>query len=225
MDEVERLGRRLADQGLRPVARLRVTENRTVMVSLSRKRVLSVHRGFAAAPDGVLQAIVRFVSPGATRDMRKIAQREILSYHASAGPAVQPPQRRCERPLPGDAEAIAKLDVLFSDYNGRHFLGALPRVPIRLSGRMRTRLGHLSLADDGRPTEITISRRHLAEHGWDEVGQTLLHEMVHLWQCATGQRVDHGPAFRARARQAGVAASARRWVRKPRRPRQPALAL
>jgi predicted SprT family Zn-dependent metalloprotease len=83
---------------------------------------------------------------------------------------------------------------------------------------MRTRLGHLSLDQAGRPTDITISRRHLAAHGWDEAEQTLLHEMVHLWQWVIGHTVDHGPQFRAKAREVGVAAAARRWVTSKRKP-------
>ena len=85
-------------------------------------------------------------------------------------------------------------------------------IPIRLSGRMRSRLGHLSLDREGRPTEITISRRHLGADGWEEVAHTVLHEMVHLWQHASGHPVDHGPTFRAKAHAVGAHASARRWV-------------
>jgi hypothetical protein len=51
------------------------------------------------------------------------------------------------------------------------------------------------------------------------VEETLLHEMVHLWQHANGHPVNHGPAFRAKAREVGAHAAARRWVRAPRAPR------
>jgi hypothetical protein len=220
-DAAEVLLGRLTTLGLRPVERLRATDNRSVLVSLSTKRVLSVHRGFALAPDRVLKAIVRFVSRGTTRDLRKAAQHEIVSYHQSNATDhldhldhLGRPARR-DRPRPGDAEALQRLGLLFQALNQRHFTGSLPDVPIRLSGRMRTRLGHLSLDRDGRPTDITISRRHLAAHGWDETEHTLLHEMVHLWQCTVGHAVDHGPKFRAKAREVGAVAAARRWVTRP----------
>ena len=211
----EGLLQRLTALGLRPVERLRATENRSVLVSLSRQRVLSVHRGYAQAPDRVLKAIVRFVSRWTPRDLRRAAQHEIVSFHQANAPDRldrhdRPP--RLDRPRPGDAEALERLGLLFQALNQRHFTGSLPDLSIRLSGRMRTRLGHLSLDQGGRPTDITISRRHLAAHGWDEVEQTLLHEMVHLWQCALGHAVDHGPRFRAKAREVGVAAAARRWL-------------
>ncbi|HEY2804272.1 MAG TPA: SprT family zinc-dependent metalloprotease [Gemmatimonadales bacterium] len=220
-DEVEMLERRLAAHGLRPVARLRVTNNRSVLVSFSRKRVLSVHRGYAAAPDRVLAAIVRFVAPGTPREMRKAAEHEIRTFHPiaslAAAAAGVPAPRSPDRPQPGDIDALRRLAELFHEYNVRHFAGRLPEVPIRLSGRMRSRLGHLTLGTHGDPTEITISRRHLGAHPWEEVAHTLLHEMVHLWQWSNGQAVDHGAAFRAKAREIGVTAAARRWVRPTRR--------
>ena len=217
-DDAGVLLERLTALGLRPVARLRTTRNRTVLVSLSSKRVLSVHRAYALAPDRVLKAIVRFVSRGTSRDMRRAAQHEIVSFHQAVVPPSDHPDHhdrpaRPPRPRPGDAESLERLGLLFQALNQRHFMGSLPPVPIRLSGRMRTRLGHLSLDRAGVPTDITISRRHLAAHGWDEAEHTLLHEMVHLWQCTVGHKIDHGPRFRAKAREVGTVAAARRWVR------------
>lgn len=216
----EDLGERLTALGVRSVARVRVTDNRTVLVSLSRHRVLSVHRAFEGAPDDVLRAIVRFVAPGMARDARKAEQRSIVEWYKTNGTKgtkeTKGLVRRPDRPLAADRVALDRLALLFSDYNQRHFLGTLPAIPIRLSGRMRTRLGHLLLDAAGTPQEITISRRHLAKHGWTEVEHTLLHEMVHLWQCTEGHAVDHGPVFRAKARETGVTAAARRWVKTPR---------
>jgi hypothetical protein len=205
---------RLELLGLRPVERVRLTENRTVMVSLSRTRVLSVHRGYAQAPDRVLKAIVRFVARGTPRDLRKAAQHEILSFHVAEAGTQPRRERRPERAQPGDAESLERLGLLFGELNQRHFMGLLPTVPIRLSGRMSTRLGQLTMDLAGHAVEISISRRHLVAHGWDEAAHTLLHEMVHLWQHAQGHAVDHGPHFRNKAREVGVAAAARRWVRK-----------
>ena len=208
------LVRRLEDLGMSGVVGLRLTDNRTVMVSLSRRRVLSIHRGYAAAPDRVLKAVVRFIARGTRRELRKAAEHEILSFRPELH-APGPPARRREgdRSLPGDLEKLQRLGELFVDYNARHFGGALPGLPIRVSGRMRTRLGQLCLRPDTLvPYEITISRRHIERHGWREAGETLLHEMVHLWQHASGHDVDHGPRFRAKARALGVAPAARRYA-------------
>ena len=78
---------------------------------------------------------------------------------------------------------------------------------------MRARLGHyMSAAPSGEPAEIVVSRRHIRRHGWEEALHTLLHEMVHQWQDETGHPIDHGRVFRAKARDVGVAPSARRTV-------------
>jgi SprT-like family len=224
MPEAELLGRRLALLGLPPVAELRLTDNRSVMVSLSPKGVLSIHRGYARAPDRVLRSVVRFLARRSSRAARRAAEAMILDFrpevHAT-GPARRP--RSADLPRPGDVEKIAQLEALFREYNERHFGGALPVLPLRLSGRMRTRLGQLCLRpDSGEPYEITLSRRHVDRHGWEETGHTLLHEMVHLWQHQNGHRVDHGPHFRRKAAEVGVAAAARRSVRIRERPRRAA---
>lgn len=214
MPEEVLLARRLELLGLSRPRALRVTDNRSVMVSLSPRGVLSIHRGYARAPDRVLRAVVRFLAPGTTRAMRRAAEHEILSFRPEVHAAGPPRRRRsADRPRAGDAEKGEQLGQLFALYNRRHFGGALPAVPIRISGRMRTRLAQLCLRHrTGEPYEITMSRSHIDRHGWPETGHTLLHEMVHLWQHATGRPVDHGPAFRRKAEEIGVAASARRVI-------------
>ena len=116
-----------------------------------------------------------------------------------------------ERPRPGDLLLVHRLSQAFDRFNQEHFGGQLSSLPIRLSGRMRTRLGELSVdVRTGHPIEIAISRRHIARHPWIEVEQTLLHEMVHQWQAESGLQVDHGPLFREKARQVGVVPCAKR---------------
>jgi hypothetical protein len=113
-----------------------------------------------------------------------------------------------------EADAVARLGAGFAALNRRHFGGALPAVPIQISGRLRRRLGQITFERaTGRPIAITIARRHLAVHDWRDLEETLLHEMVHLWQSVNGHAVDHGPIFRAKARELGVTAAARRTVR------------
>lgn len=77
---------------------------------------------------------------------------------------------------------------------------------------MKSRLGHYTAATPNAPGEIAISYRHYRRHGWPEVLQTLLHEMVHQWQDETGLPLDHGAWFRAKAREVGIPAAAKRGV-------------
>jgi hypothetical protein len=207
------LAQRLKQLGLRDVDRVHTHTNRTVMVSLSARGVLRLHRGYAAAPDRVLRAIVRFLDPRLRRALRRGAEREFLAFpveHYAPSPARAP---RSDRPQPGDLMLLHRLEQLHGRLNSEYFGGALTVLPIRVSGRMRTRLGELSVdLRSGLPIEIALSRRHIARHAWSEVEHTMLHEMVHQWQAETGRVLDHGPEFRRKAREVGIRPRAKRTV-------------
>jgi hypothetical protein len=210
-DEV--LARRLRLLGLRQVDAVRTHTNRTVMVSLNERLVLRLHRGYVFAGDRVLSAIVRFLDPRGSRIERRRAEQVFLAFPVELY-APRPRDRAgTERPRPGDLALLHRLRSLHRELNRTHFSGALGEIPIRLSGRMRTRLGEVSVdLRTGKPIEIALSRRHLAEHPWREVEHTVLHEMVHQWQAETGRSIDHGPSFREKAREVGVLPAARRAV-------------
>ena len=207
----EDLPARLYLLGLHGVSRVVTHTNRSVMVSIGKRRVLRIHAGYAHASDSVLRAIIRFLDPRLPRAIRRAAERELLAFPVEEYATSGPPRLRQERPRPGDLLFLHRLSQAFDRFNQDHFAGKLSPVPIRLSGRMRTRLGELSVdIRTGQPIEIAISRRHIARHRWSEVEQTLLHEMVHQWQAETGLPVDHGPLFREKARQVGVVPGAKR---------------
>lgn len=208
---IEDLSARLYLLGLHGVSRVVTHTNRSVMVSIGKRRVLRIHAGYAFAPDSVLRAIIRFLDPRHPRAIRRAAEQELLAFPVEQYVGSAPPRIRQERPRPGDLLLLHRLSQAFDRFNAEHFGGQLSSVPIRLSGRMRTRLGELSVdLRTGRPIEIAISRRHIARHRWSEVEQTLLHEMVHQWQAESGLPVDHGPLFREKARQVGVVPGAKR---------------
>ena len=210
-DEV--LAHRLAQLGLRGITAIHAHANRTVMVSLTARRVLRLHRGYAFAPDRVLRAIVEFVDRRRSREQRRAAERIFLAFpvelYVPRGAATRP----AERPRPGDLALLHRLYEAHRRLNDEFFGGELGEIPIRLSGRMRVRLGEVSVdLRTGRPIEIAISRLHIARHPWEEVEHTMLHEMVHQWQAEAGLPVDHGPTFRVKARDVGVLPAARRPV-------------
>ena len=207
----EDLPTRLHLLGLHGVSRVVTHTNRSVMVSIGKRRVLRIHAGYAYASDGVLRAIVRFLDPRLPRAVRRAAERELLAFPVEEYASSGHPRLRQERPRPGDLLLLHRLSQAFDRFNREHFAGKLSTVPLRLSSRMRSRLGELSVdIRSGQPIEIAISRRHIARHQWSEVEQTLLHEMVHQWQAETGLPVDHGPLFREKARQVGVVPGAKR---------------
>jgi hypothetical protein len=197
---------RLDDLGLRGVDALVLMRTRTVMVSLI-GRTLRIHEGYAEAPESVLRAIVAFAT-ARNKAERTTAREAILAFDVERGPSV----RRQEPARPGDVAMLAQLMEAHRELNTRWFDGALSAIPLRLSGRMATRLGHYDPGSRHVPPEIVMSRTHITRHGWREAMHTLLHEMVHQWQHETGQPVDHGSAFRQKARDVGITPAARRDV-------------
>lgn len=205
------LERRLQALGITEVRELRVHTNSRTMVSWQRG-TLRLHAGYAAAPDAVLAAVVRFLDRRTPRALRLQARRILLAHPVAD--AVPPEARRApvpaagraraaDPPRPGDAALVARLRERHALLNARHFDGRLAPVPLRVSGRMRRKLGHVALAA-GQVTEIALSRRHLQRDGEAAWMETLLHEMVHQWQAETGRPVDHGAEFRRKAREVGI---------------------
>ncbi|HSJ65915.1 MAG TPA: SprT-like domain-containing protein [Gemmatimonadaceae bacterium] len=209
----EELLARLQGLGLRGITRCVLTENRTVMVSFTGSE-LRVHRGYLDAPAEVLQAIARFVS-GRTRSERREAQRVIVTHPIRQRRS--PRARRRERPRREDLPVLVELRRWHRELNRRHFAGSLRDIALRISRRMRTRLGQYTAPSAaGDPPEIALSATHVERHAFDEVLHTLLHEMVHQWQSEHGHPIDHGRLFREKALEVGIEPAARRKVAPPR---------
>ena len=197
---------RLRQLGLRRITRVRLTRNRTVMVSYAGTE-LRANEGYLNAPEHVLRAIVVFAE-GRTKAERRAAQRVIIEFPFVQRPAAR--TERKERTHSDDVAMVLQLEQWHARYNTRHFAGALKTVPIRVSRRMKSRLGHYSPGSREVAAEIAISRTHIRRHGWPEALHTLLHEMVHQWQDETKRPIDHGSGFRAKCREVGIAPYARR---------------
>ncbi len=206
----EELKARLQRLGLGSQYRVRLTTNRTVVVSYSGGE-LRIHNSFLTANEDVWKAIITFVH-GRNRVARQAARRTILEFPV-ARPAETPRRRRRpERTHSADLPIIRELSRWHKAYNEERFGETLRSVPIRISRRMKSRLGHYSPAAEGCEPEIVLSRRHVRRDGWEEELHTLLHEMVHQWQDEQGLAVDHGTSFRAKARAVGIAPLACRAV-------------
>jgi len=203
------ISERLRDEVARggaPFEAVVLTRNRRVMVSVgSGGRVLRLHEAFAEAPPEVLRAVGGLLSPtGSGR--RAAARRAIEEFLVGVVPVAR--DRRPRRAPSTDQPHLQRLQEEFDRVNREHFGGALPRVPIFLSGRMRRRNGHFSVD----PLEIVISRRLCAEASDGEAAATLRHEMIHLWQHMQGLRPGHGADFRRWAARLGVHPRAAREV-------------
>lgn len=207
----EELLERLRAHGLRHIETVVLTNNRRTVVRVM-GRELRLQRGYLDGPDTVHAAIAQFVM--ATRrqpEQRRAALRVLLQF-AERFPAI-PPRRQRERTHPDDEPLAARLLEAHAALNAERFGGALTTVPIRVSRRMKSRLGHYTPRREGVRPEIAISRGHFRRHGWAEAVLTLLHEMVHQWQDECGLPVDHGAAFRRMARSVGAPHRAVRVLR------------
>lgn len=205
----EALPSRLFALGLAPGTLVTLTRNRSVLVSHHPRYGLRLHAGYAWAPDEVLAAILRFLQPRVPRPERLAARRRFLTFPVERHATSRGGGRRGPRPVaPEHEQAIGRLVRLHEILNQRHFAGTLRTIPIRLSDKMKTRLGEFRADHDGAAVEITLSRRHLRRDGWTAAAETLLHEMVHQWQCEQGLPLDHGPAFRRKALEVGITPNA-----------------
>jgi hypothetical protein len=206
----EELRVRLQRLGLGTRYRVRLTTNRTVVVSYSGGE-LRIHNSFLLADEEVWKAIIIFVH-GRNRVVRREARRTILEFPVARSSDPPRRRRRPERTHPADIPLIRELSRSHTRYNQERFGGVLREIPIRISRRMKSRLGHYSPAGEECVPEIVLSRRHIRRDGWDEALHTLLHEMVHQWQDEQGLVVDHGASFRAKARGVGITPLACRAV-------------
>lgn len=207
----EELLERLHAHGLRAIDRVVLTNNRRTVVRVMGGE-LRLQRGYLDAPGDVHAAIAAFVMATKRRpEQRRSALRTLLGW-AERFPAAAP-KARAERTHPDDAPLAARLLEEHARLNAELFGGGLTTLPIRVSRRMKSRLGHYTPARNGVKPEIAISRGHFRRHGWAEVVQTLRHEMVHQWQDESGLPVDHGGAFRRKSRAVGAPASATRALR------------
>jgi hypothetical protein len=168
--------------------------------------VIRINEGYLDAPEPVLRAVVAFVQ-GRTRAQRNEARRVIVS---AAGIA-RTTARRPDRSHPDDEPAVHRLRDLHTRMNAERFGGALRAIPVRVSRRLKSRLGHYSPGGQGGAAEIVISSRHVRRDGWESTTDTLLHEMVHQWQDESGLPLDHRAAFKRKAREVGAIP----WAKRP----------
>jgi hypothetical protein len=198
---------RLYRLGLPREVAVTLTRNRTVLVSFAPSTGLRLHAGYAWAGDEVLTAILTFVRPRASRADRLTARRRFLGFPVERH--VTPKARRRMTTIPeAHQPLIERLVRLHQILNERHFGGALSSLPLRLSDRMQSRLGEFQAPGEGHGAAIVLSHRHLRRDGWPAAAETLLHEMIHQWQHETGLPLDHGTAFRRKAKALGISPAA-----------------
>ena len=100
--------------------------------------------------------------------------------------------------LPGLPD-VAELQLLFAQYNLMYFGGEIPSHRIAYNARFSNLAGRVTY----KPPLIELSPKHLAGKP-DELRETLLHEMIHAWLHARGEKPGHTPAFKKKMREIGL---------------------
>jgi predicted SprT family Zn-dependent metalloprotease len=94
---------------------------------------------------------------------------------------------------------VAELQLLFAQYNFLHFDGEIPTYRIAYNARFSNCAGRICY----KPPLIELSPKHLAGK-FDELRDTLLHEMIHAWLHARGENSGHTARFKNKMKELGL---------------------
>jgi len=218
MEEPDRTGGQILELlrgwgagGLRTV---RLRSNRSTIWSITQRgECLNLHRAFAAAPEEVLRDLAVIATSGGLADDRaRSASRRVSAWtplHRELE-RIRGRARRSGRPVGpccATADQVRYLRCMYRYLNRARFGGRLPAgVPLRLSARMKSRLGHMKPGElEGRRRVLEIALNvdlMLAEN--DGIRHdTLVHEMAHAADWLFDGEVGHGPTWRWWADYAG----------------------
>jgi hypothetical protein len=221
----------LRSRGARRLELVTLRANRRRIWSLTAGGArLNLHRAFARSSDEVLDDLTLIA-----REARRNSRRYRAAAERVAGwPVVVEAMRELEReaarkprspgPCCATPEQRAYLEDAYREINRRRFGGRLPAlVPLRLSGRMRSRLGQMMPGrdEDGlfRVVEIALNADLMLPENDAIRTETLVHEMAHVADLLEHGNVGHGPTWRRIADLAGCDPRAIRNGTIKRRPR------
>lgn len=223
----------LQQRGATRLQQVRFRRNRRVLWSLTdRGRTLNLHEAYAGAPPSLLDAFALLAgnsrdAEGRRRSARRVrewppvveAMGRLREVEVLAALAVARGRRGEEGEAPpetpgvgpscvGGEEERTRILSLYRRFNRERFDGCLPpEVPIRLSNRMRRRLGHMrpgtGPGGDRVVVEIALNHQLLLAANHHLLLDTLLHEMAHAADWLVDGRAGHGPSWRGWARRVG----------------------
>ncbi|MGQ0560554.1 MAG: SprT-like domain-containing protein [Gemmatimonadota bacterium] len=218
------LRRALARRGCRGVTCIRLKKNRGRIISLSKDgRTLHIHACFQEANEEAMNAVVTFLKAGrrsyayreAIRAMRDFFDAHAAKYVAITGEEEDSRVVRDVQRLPcvGTAEQRAFLREAYGRFNTGHFDDRLPAaVRIRLSNRMKSRLGHVRyhITATGERVVLELALNvHLLLPGNEAVLlDTVLHEMTHIEAWLEHGERGHGREWKRIANRVGCEATA-----------------
>ena len=199
--------------------------NRSTIWSLTRNgTVLNLHEAYRSASDALVDAFATIVRERAGDSEAVRRARQLVQQWPALGPAIRELRSAHEadrgRDCGSDREPTgcsatppqrAYLRALYAYFNQTRFQGLLPEdVPVRLSSRMTSSLGHMlpGVDDLGRPrvVGIALSSDLMLEGNGAERVDTLLHEMAHAADYLVDGNRGHGASWKRWARSVGCRA-------------------
>ncbi len=205
--------RELRRRGVVCIGRVSFRSNRNIVWSLTQNgTVLNVHAAYRSAPPELLDAFATLAREGgiASRASRRAAA--AISDWPELEAAIQRARATHEaRAVPSccaTAGQGAYLRALYRYFNQTRFGGHLPDdVPVRLSSRMKSALGHMlpgEHAERGRyVVEVALNVDLMLEGNGAERIDTLLHEMAHIADYLRSGNRGHGESWLLWARRVG----------------------
>ena len=231
----------IRNRGARRLTCVRFRQNRSTVWSLTQRgTALNVHAAYAAATPTILDAFATLAIEGGVGSRRSQVAARLVSEWPDVVEAIEAARRAhlegargAERTSPtrccATPEQRAYLQSLYAYLNATRFGSRLPSVPVRLSRRMRSTLGHMLPDEDAggarRVAEIALNVDLMLEGNGAERIDTLLHEMAHAADYLESGARGHGPTWRSWARRVGCRPTTLydRPVRARRRKKDPVL--
>jgi hypothetical protein len=204
----------LRRRGAKRLSRVSFRENRSVVWSLTQQAtVLNLHSAYGAAPPELLDAFAVLVRSGGVRSAATRRAATTINEWPDVWRALEV-TRSTRKPRTvtsccATPEQRTYLRALYRYFNLTRFEGRLPDdLPVRLSNRMDSSLGHMLPAGDGedgdrRVEEIALNLDLMLERNGAERVDTLLHEMAHVADYLESGNRGHGASWQAWARRCG----------------------
>jgi hypothetical protein len=178
---------------------------------------MNVHAAYAAATPEILDAFAVVAIEGGAESVEARDASQLITEWAPLREAIahlrkEHVDRNREASTTSHccatAEQRAYLKALYRYFNETRFDGRLPDdIPVRLSNRMRSALGHMKPGDsDGearRVAEIALNVDLMLPGNGAERADTLLHEMAHVADYLISGGVGHGASWRGWAEAVG----------------------
>lgn len=207
-------------RGARRINCVRFRKNRSTVWSLTQDgTVLNVHAAYRRASPPLLDAFATVaIEGGIGSAASRRAAEQISAWPELTEEIARLREQHADDRRTGDADGQTMhcpatagqrtyLRSLYEYFNQTRFEGRLPDVPVRLSSRMKSSLGHMLPGERRDGTryviEIALNCDLMLPGNGAERADTLLHEMAHVADYLESGSRGHGRSWRAWARRVG----------------------